>query len=238
MDDKLIHIGVKGMKWGHRKPEETGEIVRKKGQDVRTITDNSNLKLDARKLYTSFTPKDILRYRGEYADQVRCMRNVEKIFEYKLVALENLVSPSKKERINEMIDLHKNDKNVVREMAKSKVRSVPYLMMAKSFGFDQTQKQAEKYRKLLGSKNPKDQDKALHEFSRLLAASDINRKKYFDRLEKKGYNSVYDDNDIMGSYSDKPLIVFNSAKSLKVVKKTSYDQDATDKAFQELEELE
>jgi hypothetical protein len=43
------------------------------------------------------------------------------------------------------------------------------------------------------------------------------RKKYFDRLSKKGFNSIYDDNDIYKGNSNKPLIIFDQAKSVKVV---------------------
>jgi hypothetical protein len=46
---------------------------------------------------------------------------------------------------------------------------------------------------------------------------------------------MYDDNDMLAGFSEKPLIVFNSKKNLKVKSKIEDDQDATDVVFSELE---
>jgi len=243
MTTYIQHFGILGMKWGRHKTQTSDpsinkskqkesssrEVVREKGELLNHVTSDANLNLSNRFLYTSFTEKDRLRYQGEYADQVRFMRNVEVVFDYDLVAAEKLISPSKKLRIDTMIDMHKNDPNIVKTMAKDKVKSVPFLMAAKFFGFDVVKKKTKEYRKLMNSKNPKDQEKVLHTFSQLLMVSDKTRDSYFSRLKKQGFNSIYDDNDILAGYSEKPLIVFDSKKSLRIVKRNTSTQADTDK---------
>ena len=76
-------------------------------------------------------------------------------------------------------------------------------------------KNAENYRRLLDSKNPKDQEKAFKDFSMFLVVSEKNRKKYVDHLTKQGFNSMYDDFDKGQGYSENPLIIFNPKTTLK-----------------------
>jgi hypothetical protein len=238
---RILHTGVKGMRWGVRKlKEEGGEIVRKKGEELHTVTGKENLdfkNLGGRALYTSFTEKDVLAYRGMFSDQLRAMNNIDKVFDYTLVAATDLVSPNKKRRIDELINLHKEDTGIVREMGKTKIKATGYLNIAKYFGYDKSNKYTQEYRRLLNSKDPKDQEKAFRDFSKFLPISNSGRKKYFDRLSKKGFNSIYDDNDIYAGYSKRPLIIFNPAKTIKIKSKTHLTDKLIDEAFEEWEKL-
>lgn len=239
----IIHIGIKGMRWGHRKQKEISTtksdriVVLKKGETVQHITDNPNLSPGVRELYTSFTKKDMLRYRGEYADQLRTMKNVDKIYSYKLKATKDLVAPTQKKKIDELISLMKDEPAVLSQIAETKLSYGLIMQTVKALGFNSTQKQAQKYREQLLSKNPKDQEKTLKDYVQFMAITPNARIKYLQRLEKQGFNSMYDDNDMLSGYSEKPLIVFNSKKNLKVSSKEMDDQDATDQVFSELEKL-
>lgn len=238
----LIHVGVKGMKWGVRKAREKSndsdrEVVLGKGETLHHVSDNPNLKLSKDLLYTSFTKKDVLRYRGEYADQVRMSKNVDKVLDYKLTAKEVLISPSKKKRIDELIALQKDKPAILKELAETNLSCGLILQTAKMLGFKTVEGEAAKYRAQLNSKDPKEQEKAFRDFVKVIPLSKPMRDQYFDRLEKQGFNSIYDDNDILNGYSDKPLIVFNPTKSLSITSKVTDDQKATDQVFSELEQL-
>lgn len=232
MTNKLMHTGVKGMRWGVRKlEEEHGVLVRRKGETVDHISKYEDLKLQKGGLYVSFKESDVAKYRAQYGFQIQSVDNVKKIFDHKLTLAEDLVSPDKKRRIDELIQLHKNDKNIVKTMAEDKVTATFFLSTAKAFGFDRTQAKADEYRKLLDSKNPKDQEKAFHNFSSMLPLSDRNRKRYFESLESKGFNSIYDDNDILSGYTKSPMIVFNPQITLKLTSKSLVPQSEIDEGL-------
>lgn len=245
----LIHFGVKGMRWGHRKqPELSGPnsrsniddgriVVRKKGEELHHISGNPNLSPGVRELYTSFTKKDVLTYRSHYADQLRAMNNIDKIYDYKLVATRELVAPSQKKKIDTLINLVKDEPAILSEIAKNKLSCGLIMQTAKALGFKSQQGEAKKYREQLKSKDPEVQSKMLKDFVKYMILSENARTKYIRRLEKQGFNSMYDDNDMLAGFSEKPLIVFNSKKNLKIKSKEMDDQDATDVVFSELEKL-
>lgn len=239
--NSLSHFGVKGMRWGHRKALEVSSsdriIVRRAGETLHHISGNPNLSPGVRELYTSFTKKDILTYRSHYAEQLRAMDGIDKIYDYKLKAVKDLVAPSQKKKIDELIALSKDDPAVLSEIAKNKLSCGLIMQTAKALGFKNQQREAKKYRQQLLSKDPKVQEKTLRDFVKYMILSDNARTQYIKRLEKQGFNSMYDDNDILAGFSDKPLIVFNSKKNLKVSSKEMDDQDATDVVFSELEKL-
>jgi hypothetical protein len=239
----LKHVGVLGMKWGHRKQQEREssssdrEVVLGKGETLHHVTSNPNLKLSPDILYTSFTKKDVLTYRSHYADQVRAMRDVSKVLDYNMVATEKLVSPTKRKRIDELIALHKEDPAILTKLAETNLDCGLILQTAKALGFRSIKGDAERYRKQLTSNNPEDQEKAFRDFVKVLPLSKPMRKKYFDRLEKQGFNSMYDDNDMLSGFSQKPLIVFKPNKTLKIKGSVTDDEEATDRVYAELEKL-
>ena len=237
----LEHVGVIGMHWGIRRFEDktadNGRVVAlKKGESAQNMSANPNLTLQKNKmLYVSANTRDMLAYRGEYADQLRFMRNVNKVFAYKVTAVEDLVSPGKKERIDEFIRLTGKDKTVFDQMGESNFKTgALFTNLSKYLGITSSQKVSEKYRKLVDSKDPKDHEKAFLAFSSYFPVDPVNRKKYFDAIKKKGYNALYDDNDISGGYQSKSsLIILNSGKSVKITGKEMDNQRATDRAYSE-----
>jgi len=242
LSNTLKHYGVPGMKWGVRKAKTaSGEsdrvLVRKKGETLHHISSNPNLSPGVRELYTSFTKKDVLTYRAHYADQVRVIKNVDDIYDYELRATKDLIAPTQKKKIDTLLEITSNEPALLSEIANTKLKTGLIMQMAKALGFKNQDTEAQKYRKQLLSEDPKVQEKMLKDYVKYMILSDNARNKYIQRLEKDGFNSMYDDNDILSGYSDKPLIVFNAKSNVKVNSKVRDDQDATDRVFSELEAL-
>ena len=151
------------------------------------------------------------------------MYNVKKVFDYKLQTTKDLVSPNKKKRVDEFVKLCKMDADISKEMGKNKssysLLACKITSLAKYFGRNLKDERAEKYRNLVNSKDPKDKEKAFRDFSKFLGLSPELRSKYFTRLKKQGFNSIYDDNDIYAKYANRPLLIFDPKTSLKIVGK-------------------
>lgn len=243
----LAHHGVKGQKWGVRRDLDTGsssgassdkEIVLKKGATVSHVTANQALRLkEKHPLYVSFTEKDQALYRGSYAQDLMLMNNIRKVMDVRLTAKTDLVAPSKKKAIDEFIALHKDEKDILGVMGSDRIKANAFLAVAKYLGFDTTKRNTEHYRKLIGSKNPKDQEKAFEDFVTFAAFSDKTREKYFNRLKKEGFNSIYDYNDMRGGFADKPIIVFDSPKTLKIKGSNTINEDASQRFLRDYKEI-
>lgn len=221
--DYLEHIGVMGMRWGHHKIEEPDKsIILKKGSLVQHVSENANLKPHSGGMYVSYTKKDLKQYQTEFADYIRGVRSVDKVFSYNFKTTKDLIVPSKKERIKALVELHRKDTagDIVKEMGENKITLSFFLAVARALGHNTADKNAQNYRKLLNSDNPRDQEKAFKDFSMFLVISDKNRKKYLERLGKKGFNSMLDDFDKGQGYSESPLIVFDPTKTLQIESKT------------------
>lgn len=213
MKKDLYHYGVVGMRWGVRRLESEGaEIAREKGETVHHITESAELALRNASFYTSYTKKDLLRYRGEFAMQVMDCRNVKKVFDQSYKTTERLITPNKKRAVDEFLELYKNEPNIIDRVAESKSKSSAFFALLKVFGNEKRQR--DKYQKLLTSDKPEDKQKMFHEFMAYTLLDPVSQKRYFDHLRKKGFNSIYDFNDVLNKYSEKPLIVFDAKSQL------------------------
>jgi hypothetical protein len=237
--NKLQHTGVKGMRWGHRKQPEyiersslnkltvTGKKLQeqnlrvlKEGDTVHHVTIDPNLKPRAGGLYVSYTEKDAETYRTEYKDFLEVTRNAKKVLEYDLKTTEDIITPSKKQKIDSFMDLYKSKtaKDLIETMSKDKVQSSWLLGIAKYLGHDKTKDVTKKYREMMDSNDPKKQQKAFDDFAQFLVWEPKIRKQYFEKLAKEGFNAMYDDFDQGTGMSKEPLIVFDPSKTLKIEK--------------------
>lgn len=211
---------------GNKALQEQNLRVLKKGETVHHVTLDPELALKAGGLYVSYTEADAENYRTAYKDFLEVERNAKKIFEYEFTATQDIITPTKEKKISEFVDMYsdKKAKNLISEMGKNKVQASFSLAMGRIlFGqtkSEQSKKAAEKYKQLIESKDPKDQQKAFEDFAQFLVWSPKSRKQYFDRLSKQGFTAMYDDFDMHGGYSKEPLIIFDPTKTLKVSTKT------------------
>lgn len=220
----LTHHGVKGMKWGvinELRKQNENRLVLKKGDLVSHVTKDKALNPRPGGLYVSFTEKDIQTYRTEYKEFIEGTRNASKVYSYKMKALEDIVTPDLKTKVDTFVDIYKKDTTgkLFNEMGKNKVNSNLFLALGRYYGHDTKDKQAAKYRAMVNSDDPKVQEKAFKAFVQYLVFTPKTRQQYFNKLSKKGFNAMFDDFDMNGGYSEAPLIVFNPKKTVKIVSK-------------------
>lgn len=237
----LKHYGVKGMRWGIRKERETSSssvIVVNKGSSVFHVTANQKLQLKKRHpLYISFTEKDRALYKGSYAQDLMFRESTNKVMDYELKAVKDLIAPSRKKAVDEFLKLHTNDSDILQTMAGDKIKASFFLSVAKYFGMDSTNRNFKKYKKALDSGDQKKQEEAFEDFAAFLAFSEKSRRKYFSILEKQGFNSMFDYNDMRKGFADKPLIIFDSEKTLKIKGSKGIEQEDSQKFLRDYKEI-
>ena len=212
-DYELMHFGVKGMKWGHRKKEDEPnkkpkkakydyddkKVVVKKGSTIRRVVPGTNAEQEKGykgHAYTSHTEADGKSYR-DLTDMLS-LGGKNNFVEMSFKAKEKIVSPSKKRRVDAFVELINSDPAVKQSFKKATRNPLNYLSK-KTIDTLDTDKKV---------------DKAYNRFSYLLVCKPELRDAYFNKLKKEGYNAVVDDADA-GVISDEPLIIFHREKTLK-----------------------
>ena len=118
-----------------------------------------------------------------------------------MTATEDLISPSKKERVDTFIKLMMSDPKF----------NEAYRAQKQTYQLIKDPSKAKKIEQTVdGLKKEYDM------FAVSLGGSAALRDRYFAELNKKGYNMIIDDADA-GIISNSPVIIFDRQKSLKVV---------------------
>lgn len=163
-------------------------------------------------LFVAATEADKKNYGGFFAALTKYRNNVDQMYKMEMTAITDLVSPSKKERVNTFIEIYKNDPvRVATQLAEFNKRN--YGGQYK----ESTEQLIKKYSKM-----------TMHELKNMGYYTYANS--WFDpeagtlkdmrsKLEAKGYNAIIDDNDKRSFVqSQAPLIVFNVMTNLGDVK--------------------
>lgn len=200
MDDHLEHVGVLGMRWGRRKTEDSLDtrkdgFVIKKGSVINRTTANPN-ELHSGKMYASFKKFDSLGYMARSLPFTTT-------FNMRMTVTKDLISPSKRARVDAFIDLCRTDGTFLRNVADgfyntTKIYS-PEVFEQRYKKMSEAQLRARAYENMSVTLN----------FDKTV------RDKYFGELKKRGYNMVLDDADAQ-VVSNSPIIVFDRGDTLKV----------------------
>ena len=204
--NELYHHGVKGMKWGVRAESlksskkintRKDEFVLKKGTYIHRSTYDAE---DANRNGHAFATFKMKDAKG-YASRNKLFSGGKKTFDLTMIAKEDLISPSKKERINTFVELMLNDPKF----------EEAYRAQKQTYQLIKNPNKAKKI-----DKTVKGLQKEYEMFAVGLGGNEELRKRYFSELNKKGYNMIIDDADAE-IISNSPILVFDRQKSLEVV---------------------
>ena len=186
-----------------RKIDDEGIRI-KKGEWVQRIISAPTQDLEGRdSLFVSVTEADKKNYAGFFAALTKYRKNAEKMYKMDLQAINDIVSPSKRERVNTFLELYKED---------------PVGMSTKLAEFNKkwyggqyketTEQLIAKYGKMTTRQL---KNEGYYIFANSWFDLDIGTlKAYKEKLMAKGYNATIDDNDKRSFIqAQAPLIVFD-----------------------------
>lgn len=163
-------------------------------------------------LFVAATEADKKNYGGFFAALTKYRNNVDQMYKMEMTAMTDIVSPSKKERVNTFIEIYKEDPvRVATQLAEFNKRN--YGDQYK----ETTEQLVDKYANM-----------SMRELKKMGYYTYANS--WFDpeagtlkdmrsKLEKKGYNAIIDDNDKRSFIqSEAPLIVFNIMENFGDIK--------------------
>jgi hypothetical protein len=199
MNNKIEHTGIMGMKWGVRKNSSVNtrsdRFVLKKGTILNRATTNPN-ETNTGKAYATFKKWDSLGY------MARSMPFM-KTFNMRMKVTKDLISPSKKERVDAFIDLCKKNGTMLKTLSEAQHQQIKF-KSASAF--------EKQYHKMSEAQL---RARAYNDLSLALGFNKEIRDTYFKELKKRGYNMVLDDTDAQ-ALAHSPIIIFERAGSLKV----------------------
>lgn len=167
--------------------------------------------------YVTFDPEDNARYKGFFGKKLQGSALIDKALGKKtgtvpyihdIVARENLLSPSKKDRINTFLSMYRDNPA---EMGKvlGKYHTIEYHDRGKLPAFVYKRQ----YSKLRGTEKI---TKGYRTFVKAIGdtKNEKLRNEYFKRIREHGYNMIQDDQD-SGRSGIRPSIVLDRVKSLQ-----------------------
>lgn len=205
-----IHTSdIKGRKLFTTRSLSDKGITIKKGEKVQHVMSTEKKDMSNRDyLFVAATEADKKNYGGYFAALTKYRNQADQMYKMELTAMNDLVSPSKKERVNTFMEIYKeNPTKVARQLAEFNKRN---------YG-DQYKESVEQLTKKY-SKMSTRQLKKMGYYTYANSWFDPEAGTLRDmrsKLEKKGYNAIIDDNDKRSfMQSEAPLIVFDVMNNL------------------------
>ena len=208
MDDYISHHGVKGMQWGvlHGPPypiDKDNAVTRiRKGTTIKrlSVRDES---IAAGHAYVTYLKRDTEHYKGFFGARLKAINKGAPVYSITMTAKNDLLSPSKKERVEIFLELYKSDPIIAKELGSyHKSDSHYFTPLPRKFYERQ-------YSKLNAEKL---KTKGYDTFVRSIGGNEYIRNKYFEKLAEKGYSFVNDDQD-SGRFVEAPSIILDRLRS-------------------------
>lgn len=208
------------MKWGVRKNAykyaiKDGELTIKKGSEIRRVTRSADQENHTGHLYGSFTKEDIAHYQKTVPKYMSVSGS--KTYDMTLKVTKDLVSPSMQKRVDTVMTLINNDKDLKMFIPEIASEYLNRSNFKNDYDMAKFKELSSKYQKIGYSKD------TAQAYSAFILESSWNkeyRDLYFGELSKKGYNMVIDDEDQLSNEAIAPIIVFDRGDTLTVSKLT------------------
>lgn len=209
----LTHHGIKGQKWGVKNgppyPIDKSErkmVALKKGSTAYRVATIPN-ETDKGYAFISYKDKDHEKYINSTKAMQEVFGNAWEGFDMTLKVTKDLVVPTKKYAVDELIKAVSRDPALKKEYAKaaSKMHIFKPSPIIK--------------KELESAKSEKEVAKIYRDISLAAATSSDFRNKYFSRLQSQGYSAMYDGGDMdgKGANTEAPILVFERKGYLDVV---------------------
>jgi hypothetical protein len=233
-EERLIHFGVKGMKWGVRKkrPDEEarkkyfkelkrgeysteGRVI-KKGEKLQNVSAGQAVGIGDRRVFVSRTAKDNAQYRSTYARTLQVMSDNAALHTNTLVATKNLKVASEKAAYDAFKKMYDKDPaGMTRALAMS-YEGLSRTMLGMSDVPDT---------KLIDSKaraySKKGEDwvrtKGYDLFTTGTGTDMLPRDiadRYYTNLAREGYHAVRDHTDVRAKMADDPIVILRPKGSV------------------------
>lgn len=209
-EDYLKHIGVPGMRWGHRKAEanitnfETDRLVIKRGTEVHRISTVSN-ETNKGSGYASFLKEDSETYKKMGKVFSKCGMTQ---FDMTLKAKKDLVSPSQKERVDVFIK-KMSDPAFAKEL-----RSMQARMFVLNMVTPQDIKLSRRYKDSGLSLN---KARAYRMLNQAISGNKNLRQQYLEEFKKAHFDFIVDETDLVNKQAKAPIIFIEREHSLSVI---------------------
>lgn len=223
-NSELYHHGVKGQQWGIKNgppypiDQNNHQTMIRKGTKIHRLSvyDESAAKGHA---YVTFLKRDTEHYKGFFGARLKAINKNKDVYSITMKAKKDLLSPSKKQRIDTFIELYMDDPILRKELG-SYHKSDYHFVTPLPRKFYEMQ-----YSNL---KVDEIKTKGYDTFVRSIGGNEYIRDKYFESLANKGYSFVNDDQD-SGRFGEAPSIILDRMRSVtyegqkKVSTKDIYD---------------
>jgi len=195
---------IKPLKLFTFRPMDDEGIRVKKGEWVQRVISTPTQDLTGRdSLFVSATEADKKNYAGFFAALTKYRNNAKEMYKMDMQAVNDLVSPSKKERVDTFIELYKDDPvGMSTRLAE---------FNKKWYGGQYKETTEQLIKKYSNMSMRQLRNEGYYTFANSWFDPDAGTlKAYREKLEKKGYNATVDDNDKRSFIqAQMPLIVFD-----------------------------
>ena len=234
-NNELTHHGIKGQKWGIRNgpPYPIEDTTLKKGTKLNTVTmgrrdkpesifklnSENYLKIKGYKkewTYTYNNDYDQKVYKGPFAKYLVFYKGAQYIYEHEFEVVKDLKMPTKKQRIDEFIEVYKNNEDVV----KNELKNIQQICINQKIGNKDEQKAYKKFNANKFDINNEQQLNVAYDlFNHMMENIGTSKtaQLYKEQIEKK-FDAMVDDNN-QGTYNDAkdPIVVFRAEEVLRSI---------------------
>lgn len=229
----LSHHGVKGQQWGvrHGPPYPIEDRVLRKGHRINSVSGIKKTKDYINKgsaLYT-YNPSDQWDtnvYKGAFSTYLRRYRNVPVVYDHEFVVVKDLKMPSKKERVDEFVNIVLTNKKALGEMVNTAATLANYNVGG--------EKQAKEFEDFANGKLTTMEDMrtvGYKVFNHMMEAySRYNSTTQYMETMASKYDAMVDDNN-QGVYNDAhdPVIIFRAREAIEPYKNMKVGTKVKDK---------